>query len=206
MRSVKNFRLSLHRLGARFCRRSDKAAGNQEVGLLEIPIEVQGKAPRVLLVSASPWKDNSGRTVEVNGLFCIAQDFTEHKAMERARETFLASFSHEIRTPLNGVLGMLQVLCEFDLPSQALTYLRQACTSGNLLLNLINDILDLSKIDAGQLEIGEQMFNVGNTVKRRRRHRQTTGNQEGFITYPPHGFRRAKARRWRRHATAADHS
>jgi signal transduction histidine kinase len=42
-------------------------------------------------------------------MFCIAHDFTAHKAMEKARETFLASFSHEIRTPLNGVLGMLQV-------------------------------------------------------------------------------------------------
>ena len=142
-----------------------KVHAGEEVGLLEVQVTGKSKAPRILLVSASPWRDSSGKSEDVMGLFCIAQDFTEHKAMERARETFLASFSHEIRTPLNGVLGMLQVLCEFDLPAQALTYLRQACTSGNLLLNLINDILDLSKIDAGQLEIDEQAFNVATTVK-----------------------------------------
>ena len=79
-------------------------------------------------------------------MFCIAHDFTAHKAMEKARETFLASFSHEIRTPLNGVLGMLQVISECELDQQTQSYVQQACTSGNLLLNLINDILDLSKV------------------------------------------------------------
>ena len=134
-----------------------------EAGLVELPVLNQNGAPKMLVISASPQRDMGSSKVE--GLFCIAQDFTEHKAMEKARDTFLASFSHEIRTPLNGVLGMLQVLCEFDLPAQAMTYLRQACTSGNLLLNLINDILDLSKINAGQLEMSEAPFVISQTVK-----------------------------------------
>jgi PAS domain S-box-containing protein len=134
-----------------------------EAGLVELPVLNQNGAPKMLVVSASAQRDMGSSKIE--GLFCIAQDFTEHKAMEKARDTFLASFSHEIRTPLNGVLGMLQVLCEFDLPGQAMTYLRQACTSGNLLLNLINDILDLSKINAGQLEMSEAPFDISQTVK-----------------------------------------
>merc|ERR1719261_1488816 len=132
--------------------------------------------------------EGQGQTIK--GAFCVAQDFTEHKAMERARETFLASFSHEIRTPLNGVLGMLQVLCEFDLPGQASTYLRQACTSGNLLLNLINDILDLSKINAGQLEIAEQAFNVASTIKDAVAIVRPLATKKGSVIDPPHCYQR----------------
>ncbi|CAI5730934.1 unnamed protein product [Peronospora destructor] len=80
--------------------------------------------------------------------------------MEAAKVNFLASFSHELRTPLNGVLGMLELLKEQSLDKAPERYVHMAYVSGSLLLNLINDILDLSKIEAGHLEISAAPFQM----------------------------------------------
>jgi PAS domain S-box-containing protein len=77
----------------------------------------------------------------------------EAEQANRAKSAFLATMSHEIRTPLNGVLGMAQVLAASDLaPSQRaqLDVIRQ---SGETLLAILNDVLDLSKIEAGKLDL-----------------------------------------------------
>lgn len=81
-----------------------------------------------------------------------------------ARSTFLANMSHEIRTPLHSIIGMADVL--LDHPDEqerdrCLTIIRRA---GNLLMNLINDILDLSKIEAGKLDIEHVGFNLDDLV------------------------------------------
>lgn len=70
-----------------------------------------------------------------------------------AKSMFLASMSHEIRTPLNGLLGILDLLCETNLNASQRESVMVARKSGDLLLNILNDILDLSKIEAGKLEI-----------------------------------------------------
>lgn len=70
-----------------------------------------------------------------------------------AKSTFLANVSHEIRTPLNGVLGMAQELQETPLNPEQAELLRVIVTSGDLLLGIINDVLDLSKTESGQLEL-----------------------------------------------------
>src|SRR6185503_1123661 len=78
----------------------------------------------------------------------------------KAKSAFLATMSHEIRTPLNGVLGMAQAMAGDDLtPTQRerLTVIRQ---SGETLLAILNDVLDLSKIEAGKLELDETEFDV----------------------------------------------
>ncbi|HEY9218737.1 MAG TPA: PAS domain S-box protein, partial [Phenylobacterium sp.] len=89
----------------------------------------------------------------------------EAEAASRAKSTFLATMSHEIRTPLNGVLGMAQAMAADPLDEvqrQRLNVVRQ---SGETLLAILNDVLDLSKIEAGKLELEETEFNLGELAK-----------------------------------------
>ena len=83
----------------------------------------------------------------------------EAQAANVAKSRFLATMSHEIRTPMNGVLGMAQLLMMPNLAvSERLDYARTILNSGQTLLTLLNDILDLSKVEAGKLELEAQAF------------------------------------------------
>ncbi|MEO5349639.1 MAG: ATP-binding protein [Magnetococcus sp. YQC-3] len=82
------------------------------------------------------------------------------EATSQAKSDFLATMSHEIRTPLNSVLGMLELLKESDLQQTHQEQVQLALGSGKLLLYLINDILDYSKIEANQLVLDNIHFNL----------------------------------------------
>ena len=82
------------------------------------------------------------------------------EAASAAKTAFLAHMSHELRTPLNGVLGMLQVALRSPLESRQRHWLEVAQSSGGLLLTLLNDLLDLSRVEAGRLEIEHVPLNL----------------------------------------------
>jgi len=82
------------------------------------------------------------------------------EAANHAKSRFLATMSHEIRTPMNGVLGMLDALQQTALDDKQRDYAQTAAESGQLLMSLMNEILDLSKVEAGQMEFELMPFNV----------------------------------------------
>ena len=91
-----------------------------------------------------------------------ARDAAE--ASSRARTEFLVMMSHEIRTPMNSIIGFTSLLMEMPLSPTAAQYIRIIRQSGNHLLQIINDVLDLSKLDAGRLEFEEEPFDLREEV------------------------------------------
>jgi signal transduction histidine kinase/ActR/RegA family two-component response regulator len=86
------------------------------------------------------------------------------QAANLAKSQFLANMSHEIRTPLNGVLGMAQVMEQSGLGSPHREHLKIIRDSGETLLAILNDVLDLSKIESGRFELDDHVFDLGQTV------------------------------------------
>jgi signal transduction histidine kinase len=121
-------------------------------------------------------KDNTATTLEYQG---VGHDITARKeaeaalfrakeaaeAADRAKSEFLAVVSHEIRTPINGVIGFAKMLEETPLTTDQREQVAMIHTSGLALEKLISDILDLSKIEAGKIEIERTPFALHRTVE-----------------------------------------
>src|SRR6476660_6833867 len=120
------------------------------------------------------------RNRTLQGVFAAARDVTERKRVEaelraakavaesasQTKSDFLASMSHEIRTPMNAIIGIADLLAKTPLAPEQDKYVQIFRRAGDNLLNLINDILDLSKVEASQLELERTGFSLNDLLEK----------------------------------------
>lgn len=133
----------------------ERLAREEAETLLDIKSRALFEANEALKVQAATLEDQvRERTAD------LARAKAEAERANDAKTAFLAMISHEIRTPLNGVLGMAEAMSDTDLGAGQRDMLDVMTASGQALLSIINDILDLSKIEAQQLEVEEIEFDL----------------------------------------------
>jgi len=151
-----------------------RAAGGEMVRY-EASVLVKGGRQIIVDVAFGPLRDERGRIVNIIG---FGVDITARKEAEarlllaiqmaevasQAKSEFLANMSHEIRTPMNGILGLTEVVLESDLNPEQREYLSLVKASADSLMNIIGDILDISKIQAGKVVLHPKEFWIRDLV------------------------------------------
>lgn len=107
---------------------------------------------------------NDMRRAMLNMLEDLENSNMQAQAASRAKTDFLANMSHEIRTPMNAIIGMTYLTMQTDLTLQQRDYLKKINISSQSLLEIINNILDLSKIEAGRMELEQTEFNINDLM------------------------------------------
>ncbi|MCZ2858925.1 PAS domain S-box protein [Blastococcus sp. VKM Ac-2987] len=153
-----------------------RALAGEDVRDVPMVIAPRGASPRTVSVDGRAMRDSAGRLLgavvalkDVTQARAHAQELTEARdqalASTRAKTAFLAAASHEIRTPLNGVLGTLELLGLERLTAQQAEYVAVARRSGEALLRLLNDVLDLSKAETTAVDLASEEFSPADVAR-----------------------------------------
>ncbi|MBK9776329.1 MAG: response regulator [bacterium] len=132
---------------------------------------MRGKDGRQLFVRKNAqvlWDDYGRATAGIESFVDITELVTAREQAEgstRAKAEFLANMSHEIRTPMNGIVGLVELLSATNLDLDQSEYCRRVSTSADGLLAIINDVLDISKIEAGKLQLDTGEFRLRQLVE-----------------------------------------
>jgi len=154
-----------------------RVLGEKSLTDYELTVRSRDGKQTVVSYNATTFYDR-GRTLQ--GVFAAARDVTERKRVEaelqqakadaesasRTKSDFLASMSHEIRTPMNAIMGIADLLAKTTLTPEQDKYVQIFRRSGDNLLNLINDILDLSKVEASQLDLERTGFSLSDHLEK----------------------------------------
>ena len=139
---------------------------------------VRDKNGNIIWLEGNPKiiRDSHGHPKEVISTFrnitdrkereqALAEARAEAEAAGKAKAEFLTNMSHEIRTPLNGILGFTQLLEQTSLNKEQKLFIDRARSAGRLLRDIVNDILDYSKIEAGRIQLDEGPVDIAQTVQ-----------------------------------------
>lgn len=158
--------------------------------IVDFPLIIKDHKLTDVLFNGSVYKSEEGKTI---GAVLIARDITEQKLLEKqlieakifaelaasiaenakynaeeavkSKQQFLSNMSHEIRTPMNAIIGFTKVILKTELTAKQKEYLTAIKMSGDALIVLINDILDLAKVDAGKMTFEKTPFKLNLSIK-----------------------------------------